>query len=230
MTNSIKLINNNITGAGGLKLLHGALTYGWKNLVSNDPGEGFYGAVESQFNGWENPTFNLLFHIPVGDATYADGTNWMSWAKWNELVKNQYLNTVDTATSLQMTVASRQEREEILGSFLSGASGSSNRTYSLHSVPVGNLTVIIDDVLQTVSTDYTVTGNVITFLDNLINTVKISITYISEASFIDYSADTSTTGTSSPKIQIKGYTLSLSPDESRGGYFWTINAQLVVTK
>jgi hypothetical protein len=158
MTNTVKLINNSITSSTGLKLLHGTITYGWKNQVTADSGEGYFGDVEAQFNGWENPTINLLFHIPVGNSTYAEGTNWMNWAKWNDLVKNQYINTADTATSLVVTVGD------------------------------------------------------------------------TDIPFYEYSLSTSSTGTSNPKIQIKNYTLSLSPDESRNAYFWTINAQLVITK
>lgn len=156
--NSIKLVNTSITGTSGLMLLHGAVSYGWKNNVTADSGDGFFGDVEAQFNGWENPTINLTFHIPVGDSTFTNGSTWMNWDKWNQLVKNSYLGTESTATSLIFTVGD------------------------------------------------------------------------TDIPFQDYSLSTSSTGTSKPKIQIKGYSLSLSPDESRNAYFWTISAQLQVTK
>jgi hypothetical protein len=156
--NYIKLINTNITGSGGLKLLHGGVTYSWKNLVSADPGEGFYGNVETQFSGWENPTMNLLFHIPTGTGTYDDGSTWMSWSKWNQIAKNQYLGTEASATSIVIAYNA------------------------------------------------------------------------SDSLFADYSASSSTTGITSIPIQIRSYSLTFSPDESRGGYLFTINAQIQVTK
>jgi hypothetical protein len=152
----VKLINTNITGASGISLLHGSLSYSWKNLVQVDPSDSAYGNQEAQQNGWENPTFNMMFHLPIG-TSYVDGSTYLNWEKWNQLSKNLYDGTSATQTKLQVSVK----------------------------------------------------GNVL---------------------FSDYSASSSNTAVTDIPIIIKGYSLSFGPEDSDGGYFWTINAQCQVTK
>jgi hypothetical protein len=158
MVNYIKLTSTSITGTGGLKLLHGAVTYSWKNLVTVDPGEGFFGNTEAQFSGWENPTFNLIFHIPTGNATLADGTTYMTWAKWNQLVRSQYTGSSSTQTTLSIAYGA------------------------------------------------------------------------SDTLFADYSASASSSGVTAIPIQIRGFTVTFNPQESKNAYLFTINAQVQVTK
>lgn len=153
MSNTIKIINNTITGSTGLSLLNADFSYAWKNEITSNPKEGVFDNVESLFNGWENPVINLVFHIPVG-TSYADGTNYMSWFKWNEITKNQYAGSVATQNRLEITV--------------------------------------------------------------------------SNVAFTDYS--TTATSVSSIPFMVKSYNLKFSPSESNNSYFWTITAQLQVTK
>ena len=157
MTNSIKLINTNITGANGLLLLNSTFTYAWKNNTSEDPAESSYGNVESVFQGWENPQINLKFYLPI-NSNFVDGSTWLNWAKWNELVKNLYDGTSATATSLVISVG---------------------KTDTL---------------------------------------------------FADYSASTSNVGVTSIPVVVKSYNLSFSPDDSHNSGFWTVSAQLSVTR
>lgn len=158
MANTIKLINTNITGSNGLKLLGSKFNYGWKNLTSEDPSESSYGNVESVFQGWENPQVSLTFFIPIDNSTLTDGTTFMNWAKWNSLVKNQYDGTSNTQTKLQIKVGD------------------------------------------------------------------------SDTSFSDYSSDSTSSYTTDIPVAIKSYSLTFSPDDSNKSGFWTVNAQLVVTK
>lgn len=153
MTNMIKIINNTITGSTGLALLNADFTYAWKNEISANPLEGVFDNVEVLFNGWENPVINLTFHLPVG-TSYANGTTYMDWAKWNSIVKNQYDGTVATRNRLEITVSNTQ--------------------------------------------------------------------------FTDYS--TTATSTTSIPFVVKNYNLRFSPSDSRNSYFWTITAQLQVSK
>ena len=158
MANTIKLINTNITGSNGLRLLNSKFTYGWKNLTSEDPSESSYGNVESVFQGWENPQITLNFFLPIDNATYTDGVTYLNWAKWNQLVKNLYDGTSSTQTKLQIKVGD------------------------------------------------------------------------SDTSFSDYSTDITTTATTDIPVVIKSYNLSFSPDDSNKSGFWTISAQLAVTR
>lgn len=52
----------------------------------------------------------------------------------------------------------------------------------------------------------------------------------SDTIFISYAASSSSTGTSTIPVVIKGYTLNLSPADSSNASFWTVNAQLQETK
>jgi hypothetical protein len=153
MSNNIKIICNNITGTSGLALLNADFTYAWKNEVSTNPIESSFDNVETQMNGWENPTMNLTFHIPIG-TTYANGTTYMDWAKWNSITKNLYDGTPNSKCRIEINVAG--------------------------------------------------------------------------TAFTDYST-TSTATTSIPFI-VKSYNLRFSPSESRNSYWWTISAQLQITK
>lgn len=154
--NNVKLINNNITGSSGLYLLHGAFSYSWKNLTSANPIEGGYGNTEALFNGWENPTMNLTFHLPI-DTSYVTGS-FLSWSAWNAISKNQYDGTNDTQTKIR---------------------------------------ILIGD---------------------------------SDTPFTDYSSSSSNLASSDIPIIINGYTLNFSPGDSYKSAFWTINAQVQVTK
>ena len=102
MANTITLTNAGINSGTAVKLLHGAFSYGWKNLVKADPANSSYSSVEAQFSGWENPTMNLTFHIPVESIP----SDTMTWALWNQFVKNQYAGTAATQTRLAITVGS----------------------------------------------------------------------------------------------------------------------------
>lgn len=152
MSNNIKIICNNITTSTGLKLLNADFSYAWKNQLSANPIESSFDNVEAQFNGWENPVINLTFHVPVG-TSYADGTNYINWEKWNEIVKNEYDGSVDSQCRLEVSVADEQ--------------------------------------------------------------------------FVDYSGVTSV---SSIPFVVKSYNLKFSPSDSNNSYFWTVSAQLQVTK
>ena len=101
-SNKISLINTGINSGTELKLLNGSCNYNWKNLVKANPDVGSYGTTEAQFSGWENPTFNLTFHIPIDSIP----TGTMTWALWNQFVKNQYDGTATTKTKLAITVGS----------------------------------------------------------------------------------------------------------------------------
>jgi hypothetical protein len=153
MSNNIKIICNNITTSTGLALLNADFSYAWKNETSANPTESSFDNVEAQVNGWENPVINLTFHLPVG-TSYANGTTYMDWAKWNSIVKNLYDGSVDSKCRLEINV--------------------------------------------------------------------------SGIAFTDYS--TSSTATTSIPFIVKSYNLKFSPSESRNSYFWTISAQLQVTK
>ncbi len=152
MTNTITLTNSTLTTSTAVKLLNGAFTYGWKNLTKIDPGTGFYGDVEAQMNGWENPAITLKFYIPI-DNTPANN---MTWALWNEFSKYQYDGT--NQTTLNISIGS------------------------------------------------------------------------SDTAFANYSADETTSAVTSIPVIIKNYSLTFSPSDSKDSGFWTISAQLQVTK
>lgn len=153
MSNIIKIINNNITGSTGLRLLNGDFGYAWKNEVTSNPVENSFDNVEALFAGWENPIINLTFYIPLNSG-FADGSTYMNWEKWNEIAKNQYDGTTNTQNRLDITVSGIQ--------------------------------------------------------------------------FTDYST-TSTAVTSIP-FMVKSYNLKFSPGDSFNSSFWTVSAQLLVTK
>lgn len=48
--------------------------------------------------------------------------------------------------------------------------------------------------------------------------------------FTDYSADETSTSVSDIPVVIRGYSVRFGGGDSRDGYFWTINAQVQVTK
>jgi hypothetical protein len=152
MTNIITLTNASLSTSTAVKLLNGDFTYSWKNLTKIDAGEGFFGNVEAQMNGWENPALNLRFYIPIDNLP----SGAMSWELWNEFAKYQYDGTNQT----------------------------------ILSVAVGS----------------------------------------SDTSFKDYSASTATSGVSSIPVIVRSYALKFSPADSRDSAFWTIDAQLQVTK
>lgn len=99
MTNSLTLTNASLSTSTAVKLLNGEFTYGWKNLVKADPGNGYFGDVEAQFNGWENPIASLMFHIPTDNIPA--GT--MTWPLWNEFVKAQHAGSSSSCTFLAIT-------------------------------------------------------------------------------------------------------------------------------
>ena len=151
MTNQITLTNTNLSTSTAVKLLNSKFTYNWKNLTKFDPGAGYYGSVETQFSGWENPALNLQFYIPIDNTP----DNSMTWSLWNEFVKYEYDGV--TPTTLNFTVGG------------------------------------------------------------------------SDTAFTDYSDSSSSAGVSNIPVQIKSYSLVISPD-TRNGYMWVINAQIQVTK
>ena len=98
MTNQITLTNTNLSTSTAVKLLNSKFTYNWKNLTKFDPGAGYYGSVETQFSGWENPALNLQFYIPIDNTPSGS----MTWSLWNEFVKYEYDG--ETPTILNFTV------------------------------------------------------------------------------------------------------------------------------
>jgi hypothetical protein len=96
---------------------------------------------------------NLTFHLPIG-TSYANGTTYMDWAKWNSIAKNQYDGLVATQNRLEITV--------------------------------------------------------------------------SNVAFTDYS--TTSTATTSIPFVVKSYNLRFSPSDSKNSYFWTVTAQLQISK
>lgn len=154
MTNSITLTNAGINSGAETILLAGDFSYNWKNLTKADPGNGYFGSVETQFSGWENPTMNLTFHIPTDNIP----TSSMTWALWNQFVKAQYTGSSSTTTYMKIKYGA------------------------------------------------------------------------SDTLFADYSASSSSTGITSIPIQILGFGLNFSPADSDRAAFWSINAQLQVTK
>jgi len=100
MANTISLINTGINSGTAVKLLNGEMTYGWKNRTLENPTDGTYGNVESQFSGWENPIINTTFYIPIDGVP----SGHMTWALWNQFVKNAYDGTAGTQTKLTVTL------------------------------------------------------------------------------------------------------------------------------
>jgi len=154
MANQLTLINTSINSGTAVRLLNGEFTYSWQNQIDAPIIATGYGNSESQFSGWENPIINLTFLIPV-DSIPA-GT--MTWALWNQFVKNQYLGTSATQTKLSAVVGA------------------------------------------------------------------------GDTQFISYAASSSSTGTSTVPIVVKGYTLTFDPGDSVNASLWRINAQLQETK
>jgi hypothetical protein len=134
-----------------VKLLNSDFSYSWQNMISNDPTNTAFDKTEVQFSGWENPLINLTFHIPI-DLTIPST---MTWALWNQFVKNEYDGSANTQIKLSMVVGS------------------------------------------------------------------------TDTSLVSYATSSST---ASIPVQIKGYSLRISPTDSNGANFWTINAQLIETK
>jgi hypothetical protein len=99
MANTLTLTNASINSGTAVKILNGVVTYNWKNLVKANPTNSSYKNTEAVFTGWENPTFNLTFHIPVG----AEPSGTMTWALWNQFVKNKYYAS-SGATKTTLTI------------------------------------------------------------------------------------------------------------------------------
>ena len=102
MTNSISFKNPTINSGVSVKLLNSNINYSWKNIVSVDPSQTSFSAVEAQLSGWENPTMNLTFYIPIDNVP----SSTMTWSLWNQFVKSQYLGTSDTQTTITINVGS----------------------------------------------------------------------------------------------------------------------------
>lgn len=122
MVNTITLTNASLSTSTAVKLYNGDFRYSWKNLTKVDPGSGFFGDVEAQTNGWENPLISLKFFIPIDNI----GSGYMTWALWNEFARYQYDGTNQTLLSVSV-----------------GSSDTSFTSYSLQSSGVSSIPVII---------------------------------------------------------------------------------------
>jgi len=157
MANIITLTNSTLSTSTDVTLFNGDFTYSWKNLTKVDPGNGFFGDVEAQTNGWENPALNLKLHIPIDYTPPLGFTgDLMTWSLWNEFAKYQYDGTNHTTLSIK----------------------------------VGS----------------------------------------SDTPFANYSADETTTAVTDIPVIVRAYSLKFSPKDSRNSAFWTVDAQLQVTK
>jgi len=146
--NTLTLTNSTLSTSTAVRLLNGGITYAWKNLVNTDPAIGSFDNIEAQYNGWENPTFKLVFHIPTDNIPAST----MTWSLWNEFVKN----SSTTNTTLNMSLGS------------------------------------------------------------------------SDTAFAEYSAGS--TGDTVIPIIVRNYSLTFGPGDSNDSNFWTINANVQVTK
>jgi hypothetical protein len=79
-----------LTRDGVTKYLHSAkVSYSWKNLDISKPNEQSFANTEVQFNGWENPIYNLTFYLVEDQMESND----LTWAEWMVLVKNKPTST-----------------------------------------------------------------------------------------------------------------------------------------
>lgn len=101
MVTQISLTNPSLSTTTA-NLFGASFTYGWRNMTAENPSNSTFGTVESQFSGWENPTINLKFYIPIGNNL----PTFMTWALWNEFAKAQYDGTASTRTLLTVTFGS----------------------------------------------------------------------------------------------------------------------------
>jgi len=116
MANQIILTNDSLS-TSSVRLVNGSFSYGWKNLTTADPSNSQFGNVEAQSVGWENPIINLNFYIPIDNIP--SGT--MTWALWNEYVKNQEVGTSATQTKLGVVVGKNDTSFVSYASSLTGS-------------------------------------------------------------------------------------------------------------
>lgn len=116
-----------------IKLHNSDFTYAWKNLVSSDPDVDSFSSVEAQFNGWENPSMSLTFHIPIDSLV----SGFATWEDWNKYVKNLYDGTGDNCVYLNIVVGNS---DTSFKDYSSSTSGNSSipvqiKTYNLRFSP-----------------------------------------------------------------------------------------------
>jgi len=134
--NSITLTNTAVS-ANPLILPASRIDYSWKNQVQDFPIPGKFDILTTQFQGWENPGFNLSFLIYVDrpqvftptnpndhlsqEGTYSEApgyTNYITWEQWNLIVRNSTVNT-----TLALTIGNT---DQAFKSYAHSASGVSS--------------------------------------------------------------------------------------------------------
>lgn len=114
-----KLECASINSGNSVKLLHGQFNYSWQNLTDDKPSNTSWGNIEVQQSGWENPLISIVFHIPVSDNL----SGYMTWALWNQFVKQQYDGTTSTRIYLYVYSGSGSENFRSYASSVSNTTG-----------------------------------------------------------------------------------------------------------
>lgn len=101
MVNSIILKNPSINSGVPVQLLGAKFKYSWKNLVEKQNIPNYVTPSPTQKYGFENPVISLSFYIPVDSIP--SGT--MTQPLLLQFLKNKYLDTTATRTTLIVTYA-----------------------------------------------------------------------------------------------------------------------------
>ena len=137
---SIKLTSSEITP--NTVKLHGAqVTYSWKSNIYSKAYEHSFQNTESQFNGWENPLFNLTFYIP---ANTESDEGYITWEQWNTLVKQKITSSNQITLAITSGALDSDKRPTLTKEFKSYADSETSTGKSEIPVVIKSYSVKFD--------------------------------------------------------------------------------------